>query len=171
MQTHCYARRDIVALDKQGGHYSRHVSAMTSENLFSKSCIAAELGYRDFVIAQLRDEHFERMKPKTEEELLELMPESWVELLSAAKAAREEYHVSGARDLDTGKPIDPDHLGRLLELYEALVARAVNVTDYCANCQGNGTYNVCGNIETCGCGQRERSNGCKTLEEEDPTKE
>lgn len=52
-----YAERDIMALDKIGGHYSRHVAAMTAEGLHAKSDIAAELAYRDAEIARLRDEH------------------------------------------------------------------------------------------------------------------
>lgn len=48
-----YAERDIEALDNFGGLYSKHVSAMTSESLHSKSSIAAELGYRDMLITEL----------------------------------------------------------------------------------------------------------------------
>lgn len=36
-------------------HYSRHIAAMTTENLNSKSDIAAELAFRDMEIAR-RDE-------------------------------------------------------------------------------------------------------------------
>lgn len=48
-----YAERDIMALDKHGGHYTRHLSAMTGEALHDKSDIAAELAYRDARIAEL----------------------------------------------------------------------------------------------------------------------
>lgn len=48
-----YAERDIMALDISGNHYSRHISAMTSEGLHSKSDIAAELAWRDARIAEL----------------------------------------------------------------------------------------------------------------------
>lgn len=48
-----YAKRDLAALDAAGGHYSRHVSAMTSERLDRKSDIAAELAWRDAEIARL----------------------------------------------------------------------------------------------------------------------
>lgn len=48
-----YAERDIESLDEAGGFYSRHVSAMTSEGLHTKSSIAAELGHRDMVISEL----------------------------------------------------------------------------------------------------------------------
>lgn len=49
-----YASRDIVALDRDGGHYCRHLVAMTREDLFTKSDIAAELAWRDHRIARLR---------------------------------------------------------------------------------------------------------------------
>lgn len=39
-----------MELDEIGGYYCRHVSAMTGENLHSKSDIAAELGHRDMLI-------------------------------------------------------------------------------------------------------------------------
>lgn len=48
-----YESRDIMALDKSGNYYCRHVSALTRENLVGKSEIAAELGYRDMIIDQL----------------------------------------------------------------------------------------------------------------------
>ena len=47
-----YAERDIENLDT----YSDHVFHMTSENLRSKSDIAAELAYRDQQIAELTKE-------------------------------------------------------------------------------------------------------------------
>lgn len=65
-----YAKRNLMDLDTQGGHYSRHVSAMTVEKLSDKSAIAGELAWRDACIEalwesvrQLRDvamnmEHF-----------------------------------------------------------------------------------------------------------------
>jgi hypothetical protein len=48
-----YAERDLIGLDAKGNHYCRHVMAMTSESLHSKSDIAAELGYRDLIISEL----------------------------------------------------------------------------------------------------------------------
>ncbi len=48
-----YAFRDAMWLDQQGGHYVRHVDHMTREGLHSKSDIAAELGWRDYQIAEL----------------------------------------------------------------------------------------------------------------------
>jgi hypothetical protein len=49
-----YAQRDLMGMDYAGNHYCRHVSAMTSEQLHSKSDIAAELGWRDMQIAELK---------------------------------------------------------------------------------------------------------------------
>lgn len=46
-----YAERDIIG---QGDYYTRHVSAMTGEQLHSKSAIAAELAHRDIKIDRLR---------------------------------------------------------------------------------------------------------------------
>jgi hypothetical protein len=43
--------RSLTALEP---HYSRHVSAMTSEGLHSKSDIAAELAFRDKELTALR---------------------------------------------------------------------------------------------------------------------
>lgn len=52
----CYAERDIVQLDREGDYYIRHVSAMTQEDLHSKSSIAAELAWRDYQIDLLKSE-------------------------------------------------------------------------------------------------------------------
>lgn len=49
-----YKERDIIELDLIGGHYARHVNAMTDEGLISKSDIAAELAARDAEIEFLR---------------------------------------------------------------------------------------------------------------------
>ena len=48
-----YAERDIEALDESGNYYMVHLDAMTIENLYSKSSIAAELAFRDARIAEL----------------------------------------------------------------------------------------------------------------------
>lgn len=56
MKSKQYADRDIMDLDSRGGYYCRHISAMTSEGLHSKSDIAAELAYRDFEIDKLRSQ-------------------------------------------------------------------------------------------------------------------
>lgn len=45
-----YAERDSMALDDAGGYYTRHVIAMTTEGLYAKADIAAELGLRDMHI-------------------------------------------------------------------------------------------------------------------------
>lgn len=47
--------RDAMELDQAGGFYTRHVSAMTREQLHSKSDIAAELGHRDMLISELKE--------------------------------------------------------------------------------------------------------------------
>ena len=51
-----YAERDIIALDEAGNYYFKHVMAMTSEQLHSKSDIAAELAHRDMLIDKLTKE-------------------------------------------------------------------------------------------------------------------
>lgn len=53
MSDKLYAERDIMQLDIDGNFYCRHISHTTSEKLHSKSDIAAELGWRDFRIAEL----------------------------------------------------------------------------------------------------------------------
>lgn len=140
-----YAHRNIVKLDELGGYYSKHISAMTTEHLDGKFEIAAELAYRDFRIAILEHERLDRMIPQTLEDLYALMPTSWVELIKQAIILRD-------KGLDTDEVRDAPACLSLLE-------RALSITDYCATCQGEGSYNVCGNIETCGCGQRERAGG------------
>ena len=55
-----YQERNIEALDGYGGLYSKHVSAMTTEGLSSKSCIAAELAYRDQKIQELEKQLAEK---------------------------------------------------------------------------------------------------------------
>ena len=49
--TKLYEDRDIDALR----HYMNHVAAMTTENLYSKAAIAAELAYRDERIEELQE--------------------------------------------------------------------------------------------------------------------
>lgn len=49
-----YSERDIVDL---GEYYTKHISAMTSENLRSKSDIASELAFRDAEIDRLKKEN------------------------------------------------------------------------------------------------------------------
>lgn len=56
MSEKLYAERDAMELDQIGGHYFKHVMAMTAESLHSKSDIAAELGWRDCKIQQLEQQ-------------------------------------------------------------------------------------------------------------------
>ncbi len=49
-----YRNRNIAELDEDGGHYSKHVAAMSEEGLHGKSEIAAELAWRDQAIERLR---------------------------------------------------------------------------------------------------------------------
>lgn len=51
-----YAERDLEMLDMTNNYYSRHVEAMTEEGLNSKSSIAAELAYRDWIIDEQQKE-------------------------------------------------------------------------------------------------------------------
>lgn len=51
-----YAERDLEMLDMTNNYYSRHVMAMTEEGLDSKSSIAAELAYRDWIIDEQQKE-------------------------------------------------------------------------------------------------------------------
>lgn len=57
-----YAERDALSLEP---HYSRHVSAMTTEQLHSKADIAAELAFRDQRIATLEAEN-QRLRGQVE---------------------------------------------------------------------------------------------------------
>jgi len=51
-----YAERDLLEMDRAGDFYGNHVMAMTAEQLHSKSDIAAELGWRDMQIANLKEQ-------------------------------------------------------------------------------------------------------------------
>ena len=46
-----YATRNTIKL---GDHYTKHLEAMTAENLANKGAIAAELAWRDLQIEQLQ---------------------------------------------------------------------------------------------------------------------
>ena len=61
-----YEKRDHIGMDEEGKYFSRHMSAMTSEALHSKSLIAAELGWRDMEIDRLKAE-----LPLAKQEVLE----------------------------------------------------------------------------------------------------
>lgn len=50
-----YGARDLRQLDRDGGHFARHMTGMTDEQLFEKGAIAAELAYRDHKIQKLKD--------------------------------------------------------------------------------------------------------------------
>ena len=52
MKEKLYKDRDIEA---QQDIYFNHISAMTTEELYSKSAIAAELAHRDIIINKLRE--------------------------------------------------------------------------------------------------------------------
>lgn len=47
---------DVMKLDRAGNYYCKHLNAMTGEGLHNKSDIAAQLGHRDYVIAQLEQQ-------------------------------------------------------------------------------------------------------------------
>lgn len=88
-----YGERDPMALDEVGGYYIRHVSAMTGENLHEKSAIAGELGYRDMVIDELKQQNevltrdYEAMKALYETDL-EGRDKAISELLEFVKEVR-----------------------------------------------------------------------------------
>lgn len=58
-----YGERDLEFLDMTNNYYSRNIVAMTAEGLNSKSAIAAELAYRDWII----DEQDKRIKELQEQ--------------------------------------------------------------------------------------------------------
>lgn len=67
-----YDERDVIALDRKGNYYIRHVAAMTAEQLHDKSEIAAELAYRDWLIDDLLKQLDEyKVNFENHEELLE----------------------------------------------------------------------------------------------------
>ncbi len=63
--TKLYPPQDPSALEP---HYSRHVSAMTTERLDGKAEIAEQLAWRDKRIAELEAELEELKRPATAEE-------------------------------------------------------------------------------------------------------
>jgi len=50
-----YADRDVIGLDMKGNYFSRHMLALTAENLHMKADIAAELAWRDAEIDRLKE--------------------------------------------------------------------------------------------------------------------
>lgn len=85
-----YAERDIMALDREGGYYARHVFAMTKYGLHDKSDIAAELAWRDQQIATLRAELDE----------LRADAERYRWLRDDNAYFPEEYAIRGGEELD-----------------------------------------------------------------------
>lgn len=97
-----YAERDLEALDKAGSYYTRHVMALTSENLYNKSDIAAELAWRDMEIDRLKAdvkvmEGFADLWYYAEEHALEFetivatyIPSRWMNELANRKRNRGE---------------------------------------------------------------------------------
>jgi hypothetical protein len=136
-----YGDRDIMALDRAGNFYCNHLMALTRESLHDKSAIAAELAHRDYQISVLSMAAESAPPPQTEEELLSLMPSSWVELIKGAKTLKAAYAADGVVTDNASKH---------------LVFQALGVTNYCPQCQGEGTISVCGNIDDCACGQRNK---------------
>lgn len=49
-----YAQRDAMKLDRAGNYFAKHMEAMTTERLHSKSDIACELAVRDLAIDKLK---------------------------------------------------------------------------------------------------------------------
>lgn len=82
-----YAERDIMQLDENGDHYSRHVSAMTGEELHSKSAIAAELAYRD--------DRIQKMEIALKEAL---GFSEWVEILGRTECEIYKHELKGCAD-------------------------------------------------------------------------
>lgn len=133
-----YSERDAMELDEVGGHYFRHVLAMTSEGLHSKSEIAAELGWRDMQIALLR------------EQLSQLS-------ISAGQADQRKAESDVVRvalgfsaDADDVAPCDlVDAIAALQEQVRALAAEGsqmlqllTDISEQCQECQSESEENV-----------------------------
>lgn len=82
-----YADRDLMAMDIAGNHYCRHVSAMTREQLHSKSDVAAELGWRDMQIAELKAQR-------------DALAAKGMELAREAAHIYEKYNATQMPDMD-----------------------------------------------------------------------
>ncbi|QPI62389.1 hypothetical protein [Vreelandella venusta] len=123
-----YAKRDIMALDKQGGHYWRHANAMTAEGLHSKSDIAAELAYRDARIAELERER--DMHKAAEEAQIALRQKMEGERDALAAHVESLAHeIEGAlriKDLWLPTHCEPEHEGecQALAMMHSAFARA-----------------------------------------------
>ena len=89
-----YAQRDLEALDVPVPYFSRHMAAMTDEGLFEKGAVAAELGWRDMEIDEL--------KKKVER------------LRNAAKAVLSQWDEFGSPEDDPAAKQDWDTLRKVL---------------------------------------------------------
>lgn len=90
-----YAERDAMEL---GGHYIRHVCAMTKEHLHEKSDIAAELAFRDmriYALTKQRDELLAALEAAVE---CGIVPSSSAKEGGAAKYARQVVVADKIRD-------------------------------------------------------------------------
>lgn len=77
---HYHLDRDARLLDKIGGYFTRHMEAMTAENLIYNSDIAAELGIRDCAIRFLKDQASVYMQEaEAHEKILSLFLKLWHE--------------------------------------------------------------------------------------------
>lgn len=134
-----YADRNIIALDKAGGYYSRHVMALTREDLHSKSDIAAELAWRDAEIDRLKAVLAKAIAPKAEPAM-----STWERLL---QLANEESNDAAASVQHGAESID---IPEWAHLVIALAASAPALQDekvgigyddlvlaFCANWSGN----------------------------------
>lgn len=88
-----YAERDHAA---QGQTYAAHLLAMTTESMYSKSAIAAELAHRDIEIEQLRAEIKER---KFFDNLPKASPELIAEAIRQGKLPVETAALHGLQSI------------------------------------------------------------------------
>lgn len=89
-----YPPQSPIDLDRAGGYYSKHVSAMTGEALHTKSDIAEQLASRDMRIDALLGALAECTDGWKEHEVVEetvCSPERAKELWNLILEARQEY--------------------------------------------------------------------------------
>ena len=87
-----------MELDEKGGHYFRHVDAMTGEGLHCKGDIACQLGYRDMKIQSLQEQLKEAKEAlqkiekleRREDELLTRQRHSWCVASEALSNLKED---------------------------------------------------------------------------------
>ena len=106
-----YATRDIMALDRAGEYYSRHVEALTHERLHDKCDIAAELAWRDFRIAQL-ERQVEQAKCDVAETVAEY--QKVYRLRNAAKAVLRIWDDLYSNQGDPAEPADWETLRKVI---------------------------------------------------------